>query len=106
MSVLAALQDMMSVPELTVPVQFGDASARGLFDQAGTEIPLGRAEIQISGPVLFVAKGALPALDVEVEILVGELGAASAASGRRYQVHQINPVQDGLVLACQIGGGR
>lgn len=100
---LAALFD---IPELTVPVQLGDAVARGYFDQAGTTLPVGSAELQLTGPVLFLAKDALAGLVENAEVRVGAVGEASAASGRRYLVHQLTPVQDGLVLACQLGGGR
>lgn len=106
MSVAAALLDMLSTLELTVPVTLGAASARGMYDEAGELVPAGATQVQAIGPVLYLAKGALAGLDEQVDVVVGTVGASSAAGGRTYRVHQIDPMQDGLLLACRLGGGR
>ncbi len=96
----------MSVPELTVPVQLGDTTVRGMYDLNGSSILAGGIDVQITGPVLFLIKGSLPLVERESFVLIGELGAASAAGGERLLVHEIRPVQDGLLIACRVGGGR
>jgi hypothetical protein len=105
-SVYAALLDMLGTPELTVPVSLGAASARGFYDEAGELVPAGSTQLQQIGPVLYLAKDSLAGLAENVSVVVGALGAASALGGRTFKVHQIDPMQDGLVLGCRIGGGR
>lgn len=106
MTVVAALQDMFACVELTHPVALGAASARGIYDEAGTLLPAGTLEAQVIGPVLYLVKGSLAGLTEQASITLGVLGAASAVGGRVYRVHHIDPLQDGLVVACQLGGGR
>lgn len=106
MSVLTALQDMFTCAELTHPVSLGVASARGIYDETWTVVPAGTLDVQVVGPMLYLVKDALAGLEEQVTVTVGALGAASAAGGRSLRVHRIEPVQDGLVLACHVGGGR
>lgn len=106
MTVVAALQDMFACVELTHPVTLGAASARGIYDEAGTLLPAGTLEAQIIGPMLYLVKGSLAGLTEQVDVTLGALGAADAVGGRIYRVHHIDPLQDGLVLACHLGGGR
>lgn len=106
MSVPAALQDMFSVAELTHPVQLGDQTVRGYYDKTGEIASLAGLQVQSIEPLLFLIAGALPALTEQATITLGALGATSAAGGTSYRVHHIDPVQDGLVLACRIGSGR
>lgn len=106
MTVAAALQDMFSVPELTHPVTLGAASARGYLNESGELMPFGGAEVQSVGPVLFLQKDRLAGLAQGVTVTIGTLGASSAAGGRSYRVHRLDPIEDGLILACTIGGGR
>lgn len=106
MSVSATLQDMFSVPELTVPVQLGGASTRGFLDSAGGMIPLSGTEIQRIGTVLFLRKDSLLGLTENVTVAVGALGAASAVGGKNYRVGTIDPVDDGLIVACPLSAGR
>lgn len=108
MSVVAALQDMFTTPELTHPVQLGGVgvTVRGFLNTSAELETLAGLEIQHVGPVLFLRKGELPGLQQDASILVGAIGAASAAGGRTYVVHRLDPIEDGLILACALGGGR
>lgn len=106
MSIAAALQDMFSVPELTHPVQLGAESTRAYLNESGELMPFGGADIQIVGPVLYIRKDTLPALAQGSVVTVGALGASTATGGRDYRVHRLDPIEDGLILACTIGGGR
>lgn len=90
----------------TVPVTCGGVDARGFLDSAGGIIPLAGSDVQRIGTTLYVLPGALPALAQGVELRVGTVGAATAAGGTVYRVAQIDPIEDGLILACQLGGGR
>jgi hypothetical protein len=106
MSVDAALLEMFAVPELTVPVSLGAASARGFWDEAGELMPAGATQVQVVGPILHLKKGSLAGLTQNVRVTVGDVGAASAAGGKQYIVHSIDPIQDGLIDSCRVGGGR
>ncbi len=106
MSVTAALQEMFAVPELTVPVALGAASVRGYLDDGSELVAFAGAELQHDGPVLFLRKDSLAGLQQNVTVVVGTLGAASAVGGRNYRVHKLIPVEDGLIQACTLGGGR
>lgn len=107
MSVVAALMDMFSCVELTTPVTLGAASARGLYDESGELVPFAGEEIQRIGPVLFLRKDSLAGLVAGVSIQLGALGGANGTSdGRVWKVHGVDPMQDGLIVACRLGGGR
>ncbi|MHB1297291.1 MAG: head-tail joining protein [Gemmatimonadaceae bacterium] len=106
MSVVAALTEMFACAELTHPVTLGAARARGIYDEAGELMPAGTMQVQVVGPVLFLQKGSLAGLTEQSRITLGEVGAASAAGGREYVVHELNPIQDGQIIACRLGGGR
>lgn len=97
---------MFATRALTVPVSLGAASARGFYDEAGELMPAGTMQVQVIGPVLYLKKGSLAGLEEQVRVTVGALGAASAAGGREFLVHMVDPVQDGEVVACRLGGGR
>jgi hypothetical protein len=100
------LAAMFAIPELTVPVSLGDASARGYWDEAGELMPAGATQVQVVGPILHLIKGSLAGLTQNVRVTVGAVGAASAAGGKQYVVHSIDPIQDGLIDSCRVGGGR
>lgn len=104
--VAAALQEMFGIPELTVPVQLGAVATRGYLDSAGTMVPLAGTDLQRIGTMLYLQKGSLPGLAEHVNVTVGALGAASAAGGRTYRIGAMEPIEDGLIVACQLGGGR
>lgn len=104
--VAAALQEMFSIPELTVPVQLGAVATRGYLDSAGTMVPLTGTDLQRIGTVLYLRKDSLPGLAEQASVTVGALGAASAAGGRTYRIGAMEPIEDGLIVACQLGGGR
>lgn len=106
MSVVAALTEMFACAELTHPVTLGAASARGIYDETGEMVPLAGLEMQVIGPMLYVRKGALAALEQGVDVTLGEIGAASASGGRTLRAHRVMPVHDGQILALQLGGGR
>jgi hypothetical protein len=105
-TVIAALSATFATRVLTSPVTLGDASTRGFYDEAGELMPAGTMQVQVVGPVLFLQKGSLAGLTENSRITVGEVGAASADGGRQYVVHELNPIQDGQIIACRIGGGR
>ncbi len=90
----------------TVPVTLGDASTRGFLDSAGGMIPLAGTDVQRIGTVLYLRRDSLPGLTENVSVIVGALGAATAAGGTAYRIASIDPVDDGLILACPLGGGR
>lgn len=106
MTVLAALQDMFSVPELTIPVQLGAVTVRGYYDETGEMASLAGLNVQSIEPLLFLVKDSLTGLKEQDALTLGALGATSVAGGRVVRVGKIDPVQDGLVLACRVGGGR
>lgn len=106
MTVLAALQDMFTVAELTVPVQLGAVTVRGIYDETGEVASLAGLGVQRVEPLLFLVKGALAGLKEQDTLTLGALGAVTAAGGRVLRVGKIDPIQDGLLLACQLGGGR
>lgn len=106
MSLASDLADMLSIPELTNPVQLGAASTRGILDSQGAVVPLAATELQRIGTVLYLQKDSLPGLTENVSVIVGALGAATAAGGTTYRIASIDPVDDGLILACPLGGGR
>lgn len=97
---------MFTIAELTHPVTLGGVDTRGIYDESGELMPLAGAEVQHVGPVLYVVKGALPALTEGTSLVLGTLGADDSVGGRAYQVHRVDPVHDGLILAITIGGGR
>lgn len=97
---------MFAVPELTVPVSLGSGSTRGYLDSGGTLVPLAGTELQRIGTVLHLLKGSLPGLAENASVTVGAVGAESAAGGTTYRITAIDPIDDGLILACQLGGGR
>jgi hypothetical protein len=105
-SVTADLAAMFAVPELTVPVSLGSGSTRGYLDSGGMMVPLAGTELQRIGTVLHLIKGSLPGLAENVSVTVGAVGAASADGGTTYRITAIEPIEDGLMLACQLGGGR
>lgn len=105
--VASALQEMFSVPELTVPVRFGALDVRGFLDEGGQIVPLAGTELQRIGTMLYLIKASVPGLAVGATLLVGALGAASATGGKPYRLSQPpEPIDDGLILAVPIGGGR
>ena len=105
--VASALQEMFSVPELTVPVRFGSLDVRGFLDEAGQVVPLAGTELQRIGTVLYLVKADVPGLAVGHTLLVGALGAADATGGKQYRLSQPpEPIDDGLMLAVTLGGGR
>lgn len=105
--VAAALQEMFGIPELTVPVRFGALDVRGFLDEAGQLVPLAGTELQRIGTVLYLVKADVPGLAVGAVLTVGALGAADATGGKVYRLSQPpEPIDDGLILACQLGGGR
>lgn len=106
MTVQEDLAALFDISELTVPVQLGESTARGYYDETGTELKAGGIEVQIVGPVLFLVTGALPSLVVGSQVRIGGVGAASAAAAPLLRVHALSPVQDGLLVACHVGGGR
>lgn len=105
--VASALQEMFSVPELTVPVTFGALDVRGFLDEAGQVVPLAGTELQRIGTMLYLIKAEVPGLAAGSTLTVGTLGAASAAGGKVYRLTQPpEPIDDGLMLAVTLGGGR
>jgi hypothetical protein len=104
--VAEALSQMLAVQEITVPVTLGASSTRGILDSAGQLVPLAGSEVRQVGTVLYVQKDTLPGLDDGVTLTVGELGAASAAGGKSYLAHDPSPIDDGLIIAVRLGGGR
>jgi hypothetical protein len=105
-SVSSDLAAVFSIPELTVPVQLGAAGTRGFLDSAGATVPLAATEIQRIGTVLYLQKDSLAGLTEQASVIVGALGAATVAGGTSYRIASIDPVDDGLILACVLGGGR
>lgn len=106
MSVRAALLEMFTVAELTHPVQLGAATARGLYDETGEVASLAGLQVQSVVPLLFLVADTLTGLAQNAQLTLGGLGASTAAGGRVFRVHQIDPIQDGQLVACQLGGGR
>ncbi|MBX3173276.1 MAG: hypothetical protein KF709_02635 [Gemmatimonadaceae bacterium] len=106
MSLAAMVADMLSIPELTHPVTLGGAGTRGIVDEQGSMIPIAGTEGQRIGRTLYVQKDAVPGIAQGATVVVGALGAASAADGRTYLLGPVEPIDDGLLLACQLGGGR
>ena len=105
--IAAALQEVFSVPELTVPVRFGALDVRGFLDEGGQLVPLAGTELQRIGTMLYLVKSQVPNLDVGATLLVGALGAADAVGGKTYRLSQPpEPIDDGLILAVALGGGR
>lgn len=105
--VAAALQEMFSLPELTVPVRFGALDVRGFLDEAGQLVPLAGTELQRIGTVLYLVKADVPGLALGATLTVGALGAVTADGGKAYRLSQPpEPVDDGLILAVALGGGR
>lgn len=102
----AALHAMLATPELTHPVTLGAASTRGIVDAAGQMVPVAGTEVQRIGTVLYVAKDSLPGLAQGAVLTVGALGAASAVGGRSYRAGAPEPIDDGLLIAVELGGGR
>lgn len=104
--VVAALLEMFAVPELTNPVQLGAATARGFVDSAGQFVPLAGTDVRQVGTVLYLPKGALPGLAQDAELVIGEVGAETAAGGKTYTAGEPSPIDDGLILAVPLGSGR
>lgn len=102
----AALQDVFACPELTVPVQLGTGTTRGFLDSGGTFVPLAGTDLQRMGTVLYLQKDSLPGLAEGVSLTVGALGAATVAGGRPYRAGPVEPIDDGLIVACPLGSGR
>jgi hypothetical protein len=97
---------MFAVPEITTPVILGGSSTRGIVDTAGTLVPLAGSEVRQVGTVLYVQKDSLPGLEHGVTLTVGELGEESAVGGKTYRANDPSPIDDGQIIAVQLGGGR
>lgn len=107
MSVAAALQDMMSVPDITHPVTVGGAPTRGIVDSTGQLVPLAGTDVQFVGTVLYLIKDSVPGIVTGAAVQVGPLGAlALGGSPTVYKLGRVMPIEDGLLLACECGGGR
>lgn len=106
MSLQSDLVSAFAEVEATVPVRLGDAETRGFLDSQGGMIPLAGTDMQRIGTVLYLQKDSLPGLTENVTVTVGALGAATAVGGTTYRIASIDPVDDGLILACPLGGGR
>lgn len=105
--VAAALQEMFGIPELTVPVRFGALDVRGFLDESGQLIPLAGTELQRIGKMLYLIESDVPGLAAGASLTVGALGAATADGGKTYRLTQPpEPIDDGLILAVALGGGR
>ena len=90
----------------TVPVRLGSVTVRGFLDNGGTIVPLAGTDLQRIGTVVHLIKDSLPGLEEQVSVIVGALGAVTADGGTHYRVVTIDPIDDGLVVSCQLGGGR
>jgi hypothetical protein len=106
MSVRSALQDMLATREITHPVTFVGGSTRGVLDAAGQLVPLAGAQVEFTGTVLYLEKDAVPGIAQGAAVTVGELGAESAAGGQAYLLGKCHPIEDGLIVGCELGKGR
>lgn len=92
--------------ELTVPVSYGGASARGFFDRKGTIRKVGGIGVQVQEDTLYLIADGIPGLVADTQIMVGELGAATADGGTLYLIAQEPQVlDDGMLVAIQLTGG-
>lgn len=107
MSVAAALAEMFSVQEITHPVRLAGAETRGILDEAGQLVPLAGTELQVIGTVLYLRKDSVPGIAQDASVEIGPLGAATVGSTPRMaRLGRVQPIEDGLLLACECGGGR
>ncbi len=90
----------------TVPVRLGDVTVRGFLDNGGSIVPMAGTELQRIGLVVHLIAGSLPGLTEQASVTVGAVGALTAANGSQYRVVAIDPIDDGLIVSCQLGGGR
>jgi hypothetical protein len=97
---------MFATAEITHPVTLGGASTRGMVDSAGQMVPLAGAQVQFTGTVLYVEKDALPGLEDGAVISLGELGALDMTGAKTKKLGRTQPIDDGLIIACELGSGR
>lgn len=101
------LQDSFTIAELTHPVRLGGADTRGILDSAGETTPLAGTSVQFIGTVLYLIAASVPGIQQGATVEVGPLGAAAlGASPASYRIGLVQPIEDGLLVACQLGGGR
>jgi hypothetical protein len=90
----------------TRPVLYGARSTRAFFDQAGSVRSMGRGVgVQVEKDTLYIQKDTLGAIVSDTTIIVGEVGAESAAGGMEYSVNYVGPIDDGMIIAIALSGG-
>jgi hypothetical protein len=105
-SLATDLAAMLAITELTHPVTLGGGSTRGILDESGAIVPLAGTELQRIGRVLYLQKDSVAGIAPGADITLGALGATSAAGGASVRLAQCEPIDDGLIIACQLSGGR
>lgn len=101
----AEVASLLSEREVSVPWQYGARTGRGLFDRRGSMQQLSHGAAIVQQDTLYVARGSIPDLAEESELLVGEVGQDLADGVTAFNVGFFGPIEDGLIISIALTGG-